>query len=82
MQTSFFASHDTMENQELDYTIGCIQGLLQLINRTDLLIKTHQKAGAPAPALVIVQYQDKKQAYVLELWQHLQTFNLPLQLVG
>ncbi|TAE11711.1 MAG: hypothetical protein EAZ95_13295 [Bacteroidetes bacterium] len=68
-----------MENQELDYTIGCIQDLLQLINRTDLLIKTHQEAGASA--LVIVQYQDKKQAYALELWQHLQTFNLPLQLM-
>ena len=67
-----------MENQELDYTIGCIQDLLQLINRTDKLIKAHQEADAPT--LVIAQYQDKKQEYALELWQHLQTFNLPLQL--
>jgi hypothetical protein len=67
-----------MEVQELDYTLGCIQDLLQHINRTDMLIKTHQEAEAST--LVIAQYQEKKQQYALELWQHLQNFNLPLQL--
>lgn len=67
-----------METQELDYILGCIQDLLQHINRTDLLIKAHQEAEAST--LVIAQYEDRKQQYALELWQHLQNFNLPLQL--